>query len=686
MRLTRKWRLTYTAKAEEIVRGMSLEEKIALMSGNTSLQKVNDDKQAGFHFGYRPFPAGGNEKLGIPAVMFADGPRGVVCGYKMATCFPVPMLRGASFDVNLEEKIGAAIGRELKAFGSNLFGGVCINLLYHPGWGRSQETYGEDSLAVGKMGAAMVRGVQSEQVMACLKHYAFNSIENSRFEVNIDCSRRAEREVFLAHFKDCIDAGAAAVMAGYNSYQGVRCGHSPYLMRRILKEEWKFDGFVLSDFFWGISDTEAAVKGGLDMEMCHTKYYGKRLVDAVKEGRAAERDIDEAAVRIVRTTLAFEDARKKYETRKKQTPGCSAHRKLALQSAQEGITLIKNENGVLPFQKKMRKIAVIGRLAVQENTGDHGSSRVYPSHVVTLLEGIAGAVTETEVIYYEGDDTAHVRHLAETSDAVILAAGLNYRDEGEYNPMKEAGMFRIERIGDRNSLRLCPQSVRMILAAGESNPNTAVVLMGGSAITVTEWESAVSAIMFVYYPGQEGGSAIAQILFGEISPSGKLPFVLPGDEKDLPAMDWNAKKQTYHDYHGYQYLDKMGIRPFRPFGFGMSYTTFAVRDAQAVVKGKNLAVSVLLKNTGDRRGAEVLQVYAGFSGSKVDRPVRKLWGFKRVDLKPGQEKKVIISCPLQKLEYYHEERQCFELEHMEYEVYVGTSGGEEDLQLLSVEL
>lgn len=227
MKCTKEHRLSFTEKAKKIVDSLTLEEKVSLMSGSCTLQDMITEMQENpdAHYNHKPYRAGGIEEKGIPPMLFCDGPRGVVCGMRKATCFPVSMLRGASFDIELEEQIGEAIGREVRAFGGNLFAGVCINLPYNPGWGRSQETYGEESFHLGEMGKALIMGVQEENVLACVKHYAFNQMEVSRFKVSVDCDKRTEREVFLPHFKKCVDAGAASVMSSYNLYQGVKCGH-----------------------------------------------------------------------------------------------------------------------------------------------------------------------------------------------------------------------------------------------------------------------------------------------------------------------------------------------------------------------------------------------------------------------------------------------------------------------------
>lgn len=269
MKANKLVRLSYTAKAKEIVSQMSLEEKVYLMSGRVSMEEMLEDFKER-HYNWRPYPAGGNDRLGVPELKFVDGPRGVVSGN--STCFPVAMARGAAFDPELEERIGHAIGQEVRAQGGNFFGGVCINLPYNPGWGRSQEVYGEESFHLGVMGSSLVKGVQEENVIACVKHFAFNSMEWARFKVSVIADKRTEREVFLPHFKDCVDAGAGSVMSAYNLYHGVHCGHHDYLLNQVLKDEWDFDGFVISDFAWGIKDTVEAANGGMDVEMCHTKF------------------------------------------------------------------------------------------------------------------------------------------------------------------------------------------------------------------------------------------------------------------------------------------------------------------------------------------------------------------------------------------------------------------------------
>lgn len=681
MLCAKKHRLSYTDKAKEIIEQLSLEEKVSLMGGNITRQEMLDSYKNGGHYNYAPYEAGGISEKEISSLRFCDGPRGVVCGRGKSTCFPVSMLRGASFDIELEEKIGNAIGKEVRAFGGNLFAGVCINLPYHPGWGRSQETYGEESFHLGQMGAALVRGVQEENVIACVKHYAFNQMEIARFKVSVECDKRTEREVFLPHFKECVDAGAASVMSSYNLYQSTHCGQHEYLLNKVLKKEWGFDGFVMSDFIWGITDTVAAANGGQDMEMCNTSFFGDKLVKAVEAGFVPEAKIDEAATRIIRTLLAFEEAYVGAGTYPESVIGCKEHIALALQSAREGMTLLQNKKDILPFfRKKVRKVVVLGKLAEKEVIGDHGSSQVYPKYVVTPLQGIANAAPEAEVIYYNGEILEHAKSLAEEADAVVFVVGYDHNDEGEYVAANQKDAYTTGVGGDRkSSLGLHEDEIELIKAAGPVNDNSCAILIGGNTILLEEWKDCVSSILMAYYPGMEGGTAIGEILFGDVNPSGKLPYVLPYKELDLPQVDWDAESQYYQYYHGYAKLEKEGVAPMLPYGFGLSYTTFQVTDPEFKVDGDYIEASCTIENTGDRAGTEVMQLYIGFQHSSVDRPVKLLRGFQRVNLKAGEKQEVHITCLIEKLCWYNPLSKKMELEHMEYEVYLGTSSDERDL-------
>lgn len=671
-------------EAEEKRKELTLEEKVWLMSGNLSLEEMKKGMQCfrgGIYYLSDIFSAGGIEEKGVPSIRLCDGSRGII-GKKGATCFPVTICRGATFDKELEKKIGIAIGEEVRESGGNLFSGICVNLPYHPGWGRSQETYGEDSFHIGEMGAALTEGIDAMDVIPCIKHFAFNSMEYARFKVNVTCDIRTEREVYFPHFKKCIDHGAICVMSAYNKYKERWCGENPYLINEVLKKEWGFEGFVLSDFLLGIRDTYEAVVSGMDMEMCATYLYGDKLVQAVQNGRISECVIDEAVVRILRCALSY--GKKPFEK-----IDYKKHRKLALQAAQEGMTLIKND-GILPLRKeKVKQVLVLGKKADKANVGDHGTEWVQSDYVITPIQGIAEEAGQIEVIYYEGKNLKHAQYLAKDADAVVFVVGFGEEDEGEY-----AGESIFEELkdtwtkcpGDRRNLGLPKVDSELIQVVSEVNSNSVVVLVGGGTILLEDWSEKVKAILMAYYPGMEGGTAIGEILFGKVNPSGKLPFVIPKTEKDLPEIDWDAEVQKYEYYHGYRKLEKEGIEAAIPFGYGLSYTTFSISNECFGKEKDRVFAACDVMNTGKMDGAEVVQLYIGFLNSVVDRPKKVLRGFERIFLKKGERRHIKITCPIEELAWFNPEKERMEIEHMEYELYIGTSSEESDLLKGSVQL
>lgn len=666
--------------ARDLVDQMSLEEKVQMMTPNlwSNLKFILEVVSDGMKYNQVPYLAGGNERLNIPTMRFFDGPRGLVGG--QATCFPVSMARAASFDPSLEFRIGEAIGKEIRANGANYFGGVCINLLRHPAGGRAQEGYGEDSYLVGQMGTALMQGVQKHNVMACIKHYAVNNQENTRFSINVECDERVLREVYLTHFKECIDHGAASVMGAYNKFRGEHCCENSHLLRTILKEDWGFEGFTISDFVYGVRNTTNAANGGLDIEMPAANYYGKNLLVAVQEGKVAEQIVDESAFRIARTILRFETAPDPLPNYPKTMIGNSEHVALALEAAEKSIVLMQNNQSVLPFDKaKVKNVLVVGKLAVTENIGDHGSSQVRPTYIVTPMQGVQKLYGENITFTHDaGQDIEKVKTRATAADAVIFVVGYSHDDEGEFIGIggKEVG-------GDRKSLRLHEGESRLIQEVGPINANSAVVLIGGSAIVVEEWKNSVNAIVHAFYPGMEGGMAIAKILFGDVNPSGRLPFTVASDESHYPPFDRLANEVTYDRYHGYIRLDRDNRKAAFPFGFGLSYTTFSYDSVKVLTHVDYVEVSVNVTNEGKMAGDQVVQLYIGFDNSSVEREHKLLKGFTRVTLSPGETKTVSIACPFEKLTWYNPETKSWELEKMEYQAYIGTSSAKEDLILNS---
>lgn len=666
---TKEYRLAYTDKAKALVAEMTFEEKVQLIAGNC---KVYESMGIG-SYNAKPYGAGGCERLGIPEMEFCDGPRGCVCGN--STCFPVTMARGATFDPELEERVGTAIGEEIRAHGGNFYGGVCVNMPYNPGGGRSQETYGEDSVHIGKMGSALVKGVQGENVIACVKHFAFNSMENSRFWVNVRADKRTEREVYLPHFKKCIEAGAAAVMSSYNRYNGKFNGANPYLLRDVLKGEWDFDGFVVSDFFFGLHSTSGGLNAGLDVEMnIRRKYNVLSVKHAIRSGKATMEQLDEACVRITRTLLAFTEAEDK-KTYDRSMIASEEHIALAREVAEKSVTLLKNKNGLLPLdRKKVKKLAVVGDLADVENIGDYGSSQVHPPYVKTIVQALKENYPEVDMTFIPTALVSLKADVIKEADAVVAVAGMRHGDEGEY-------IFVIG--GDRDDLGLKKREVEMLRFIGLLNKNSVAVIMGGNVIRMHEWQNEINSVLMAYYPGMEGGSAVADILFGKVNPSGHLPFAIAAKDEDYPAVDWLSLQQDYGYYNGYKKLAHDGKTPDYPYGFGLSYTTFRVSGVKLREVGENEAeFEIRVKNTGERAGAAVVQLYAGVKDCGYDRPYKTLADFRRLDIEPGKERKVTLTVEREILTRY-EEGKGFGKEPLDCTAFVGLDYADSDNKTVS---
>ncbi|HEV8629797.1 MAG TPA: glycoside hydrolase family 3 C-terminal domain-containing protein [Thermoanaerobaculia bacterium] len=645
------------------------------MSGDTWLWDFRGERLIG-----RPWRSGRDRRAGLPALVHADGPRGV--GLGASTCFPVPMARGASWDRALERRIGEAAAAELRAQGGRMWLAPTVNLLRHPLWGRAQETYGEDPFLVGEMGAALVEGAQSQNVLATVKHFALNSIEETRMAVDVRTDERTLREVYLPQFKRVVDAGVAVVMSAYNQVNGDYAAESRHLLRDILKDEWGFRGFVVSDWFTGVHDGIKAADAGLDLEMPLVRVFGRKLLAAISRGEVKPEVVDEAVLRILRRRIEFE-TRPDPRAYDASVVGAPAHVRLAREAAEKGIVLLKNAGPILPLNRAATKtLVVLGPLATAENIGDRGSSRVYSTKVVTPLDGLRAHLGNlAQVAYDPGTDLAKARALASGADAVIVVVGFTYRDEGESLP--GAFIDASERGGDRAQLGLESADRALIEAAAAANPRTIVVLNGGAAITVEDWKDRVPAILMAFYPGEQGGTALARLLFGDVNPSGKLPFTVPVDAAQLPSFDNVSLRVEYGYYHGYTLLEKSAQEPAYPFGYGLSYTRYAYAnlalDPPVVQADGEIRASVDVTNTGTRQGEEIVQLYVGFGQSQVDRPVKLLRGFERVALEPGETRRVTIPFEARDLAYYDPDARRWVVERMEYRVLVGPSARASDL-------
>jgi beta-glucosidase len=622
-----------------------------------------------------PYEAGRVDRLGIPGIRFTDGPRGVVMG--ASTCFPVAIARAASWDTGLERRVGDAIGAEARAQGANLFAGICVNLAYAPGWGRSQESYGEDPLLLAAMGSALVEGARP-WVMTCVKHYALNSMEEARFTVDVRVSEDVLHEAYLPHFRRTVEAGADAVMSSYNSVNGEWAGQNRHLLTDILRDEWGFRGFVMTDFVWGLRAPVESVAAGQDLEMPFAQQRAAALPQALARGQLQHSDV----LRAVHRLLA---AQVRLALRARPTPPISVvasprHRALAHEAAVRGTVLLRNVEAdgqpVLPLAHDAT-LAVLGPLADEANEGDVGSSAVHPPASVSVLDGLrerlGGGVTRVPASDVPGSVAA-----ARAADAALVVVGLTSRDEGESITAGDAeaiGLLgrvgrsplgrrviaavmartarRMQAGGDREDLHLHADDVRLIELVAAANPHTVVVVVAGGTIMLDPWDQHVAGILLAWYPGMEGGRALADVLLGDAEPGGRLPFTIPRRRTDLPVVDWQASSVPYTGNWGQRRLDRAGVSAAYPLGFGLGYTSMRLTDLQILSRvDEDVVAEVTVTNTGQRPGRHVVQLYASQSGNRVaDVPV--LIGFSTVTVGPGESSTVQVRACLRPLQQWN---------------------------------
>jgi beta-glucosidase len=662
--LIRSGQATPDELAEQLLAQLTDVELLGLLDGDVSrfqLAKLPKMMAAG------PISAGAVPRLGIPGIRFSDGPRGVVVGH--STSFPVTMARAATWDPELEAQVGRAMGKEGRAQGANYSGAVCVNLLRHPAWGRAQECYGEDPVLIGRMGAGLTRGLR-EHVMACVKHFALNSIENARFRINVTVDDHVLHEVYLPHFKRVVEAGAESVMSSYNSVNGHWVDENSVLLSDILRDEWGFLGFVTSDWVFGVHDPIASLAAGMDVEMPLRNLRARALPAALRDGRATRELVLRSAHRILATQLRHAAGRVS-EQPSPAVIASQAHRALARLVAARGMVLLKNDpvgpTPLLPLDAgSLHRVAIFGHLAAEANLGDRGSSLVRPPTVCSVLDGIREALQGVHVDHLPGIDLATVAETVADADVAIVVVGLGADDEGERimntdpGAMKMLGFPFNTRLvgwlagkfvnasmgkgGDRTSLSLTAREERLIVEVAQRNPRTVVVLIGGSAITMQRWQTQAPAILMAWYPGMEGGRALADVLLGKAEPGGRLPVAIPANELDLPYFDAEAKEITYDAWWGQRKLDRDGASTAFRFGHGLGYTTFDVKLVDHHVDGDTGTVIARVRNSGARPGGTVAQVYAWDVDAKP--PVSQLIGFSRVELDKGAEADVVIELDL----------------------------------------
>ena len=692
------WEINTDSLSENLLSNMTLEEKIDQMYGEKMYKSI--PKFFGSFILKQRFPhiyVGKNERLNIPPWVLSDGPRGArVLDKKInaVTTFPVAMARAASWNTSLEYQVHDVISKEMRANNTNYAATPCINLLRHPGWGRAQETYGEDPWLLGEFGVAAVKGIEKNNVMACPKHFALNSIENSRWVIDVSINERALREVYLPHFKKVIQKGKpASIMSAYNKVRGNYSGSNKELLTNILRDDWGFKGFVSTDWMYGIYDGIEAINAGLNVEMPWQDEYSYDVIrDGLNNNKIEISQIDNLVLSSLKTRLKYAFSYDSIEYSKKLILDTS-HINLAKTVAEESMVLIKNKN-ILPFKiYDNMKVGVIGKIANLENTGDMGSSNSNSPYVVTPFQGITNFFNNSnvDVIYDNGKNLEETIKIAEKLDQIILVVGYTYEDEGEYvmsrgQMLKSAEAKELVGIkgigGDRLSLRLNNDDENLIKTLSKINKNIVVVYVGGSGINMTNWIDDIPAVLFSWYSGMEGGNALANILYGKANPSGKLPFSIAKNDSDYPYFNPYTDTITYGYYHGYTLFEKFNKEILFPFGYGLSYSDFKIDNFRLIENNSNnnkIEFKVDIENISKIYGNEVIQLYVGFENSKINRPLKLLRDFKKVGLKPGEKKTIILKIFKNDLAYFNEQNKEWEIENLNYNFYVGNSSSNNSL-------
>jgi len=792
-------------RVDALLSQMTLEEKIDYIGG------IND-------FYIRAIP-----RLGVPALRMSDGPLGVH-DYGLTTAYPAGIALAASWDADLALRVGASMGKDARARGVHFILGPGMNIYRAPMCGRNFEYLGEDPFLASRMAVGLVEGIQSQQVLATIKHYAANNQEFERNKLSSDLDERTLREIYLPAFEAAVREGkAGAVMDSYNLVNGVHSTQNHHINVDILKHDWGFNGIVMSD--WDATyDGVAAANNGLDLEMPGGRFMNKAtLIPTIKEGKVSQATIDDKVRRILHKAIEYG-----FLDRPQTDTGIPLYsqegREAALQEAREGMVLLKNDHNILPLDKtKLKTIAVIGPNAYPSVPGGGGSSQTKPFNSVSFLEGVSNYLGSSVKVLYDVD-LPPLNDVFDHSEFVVSPGGerglkgeyfdnedlkgapamvvvsphvnFNWGDDSfaeghptDHFSIRWTGYFIPTKTDDYKFLSSADDGVRLfiddqqvindwqphsetldtyaahfeagraykirfeyfesvggaragfgVVAAGEAvgretkalaaksdaviicvgfdpntegegsdrtfalpggqdelirqiasvNKNLIVVLTAGGNVDMTKWIDSVPALLHAWYPGQKGGTALAQILFGEYSPSGKLPASFerrwednPTYKSYYPAPGEMAVKYSEGVFLGYRGYDKSGVKPLFSFGFGLSYTKFAYKNISVSSAQGNLSqpvkVSFDVTNTGTRLGAEVAELYVGDSHARVPRPVKELKGFARVNLKPGETRRITLTLDRRAFSYYDVDKKDWAADPGKFEILVG--GSSDNLQL-----
>ena len=642
---------------KELISQLTLEEKAGMCSGLDFWHLKNVDR------------------LGIPSVMVSDGPHGLrkqddkgdhlgINDSIKAVCFPPACLSACSFDRELMTELGETIGREAQATDVSVVLGPAVNIKRSPLCGRNFEYFSEDPYLAGKMAASYIRGIQKNGVSACPKHFAANSQELRRMASDSVMDERTLREIYLTGFEIAVKEGhAKSIMSSYNRINGTYANENGHLLQEILRDEWGFDGFVVSD--WGGSnDHVEGVRAGSHLEMPTTGGDSDlELIEAVKSGRFSQELLDQRVDELLDVILSVTRAVKPLEGKPFDI---DAHHAMAARASEQSIVLLKNEGNILPLKKGV-KVAVIGEFAQKARYQGAGSSVVNPTKLDNAMDVIKNF--DLDVVGFEpgyprsgkGDPAmrAQAVELAKKADVVLLYIGLDEISEAE-------GL-------DRSHMRLAQSQVDLIEAVSAANPNVVAVMSAGSAVEMP-WLPKCKALVHGYLCGQAGASSVLKVIMGQVNPSGKLAESYPVKYEDVSSAPYFPAKQRTAEYReglfvGYRYFQSANVPVLFPFGFGLSYTSFEYSDLTVTDK----EATFTLKNTGSMDGAEVAQLYVSKPDGEVFRPTRELKGFAKVFLKAGESKKVTIPLDDKAFRYFNVDTNKFEVEGGQWTIMIGAS-------------
>lgn len=709
--VTDKEKVQMEKRIEKLIKKMTLEEKVGLLHGNSK------------------FYVAGVERLGIPEWSLSDGPHGVraeinrhdwaYAGWTndSASYFPTGTAFAAAWNPELAYRRGEVLGEEARWRKKDVLLGPGVNIIRSPLCGRNFEYMSEDPYMNSVLAVAYIKGLQSRDVACSVKHFAVNNQETNRTTVDVECSERALREIYLPAFKAAVqEGGALTVMAAYNKFRGEFCAENNYLVRKILRNEWGFDGVYVTD--WGAAhSTVPSMEAGLDLEMgtlidkYEDWYYANPLIEAVKSGKIPMSLVDEKVGDVLRVMIKTNvlDPKKRFGPGSMNT---KEHQQATYDAVAEAIVLLKNQNNLLPLDfSSIKSLAVIGDNATRKHSNGGLSSEIKAVYEVTPLEALRAKWGDKVDIrfaqgyeklstFVEGSNNGQSSgtfssktqesdallkeavEVARTSDVALLVCGLNHDYDTE--------SF------DRLNMDIPYGQVKLIQEVVKANPRTIVVMIAGSPLNMAAVDICSPAIVWAWFNGMEGGNALVDVLSGKVNPSGKMPFTTPVSLDQSPAhalgnFPGRDLKVNYEEdiLVGYRWFDTKGLPVVYPFGYGLSYTTFDYSnlntDKETYDQADTIQATFTLTNTGDREGAEVAQLYVSDPVCSVMRPVKELKGFKKVFLKPGESRRITLDIPVSSLAFYSEAQSQFVVEPGEFILQLGASASDIK-QRISVEV